>query len=175
MSVDTRVPRSARKRLVVFVGDVLASLGVTVALRQAEVNDVDDVLLLAMANEEVVRLHVAVNKVVIVQELEALNHLVSDHERRFDGELPLAEVEGVLQTRPQKVHDHRVVVSLDAEPVYARDARCSLKVNDASSLTSTVKYFVNLRLIEQLRELCLHWLQFNSNVVASFDVRACTC
>ena len=175
MSVDTRIPRSACEGLVVFVGDVLARLGISIALGQAEVDDVDDVLLLAMANEEVVRLHVAMNKVVIVQELQSLDHLVSYHERGFDGELALAEVERILQTRSQQVHDHRVVVSLDAEPVYARDARCSLKVNDASSLTSAVKYFVNLRLIKQLRELCLHRLEFYRNVVASFDVSACTC
>ena len=175
MSVDTRIPRSACEGLVVFVGDVLARLGIPIALGQAEVDDVDDVLLLAMANEEVVRLHVAMNKVVIVQELQSLDHLVSYHERGFDGELALAEVERILQTRSQQVHDHRVVVSLDAEPVYARDARCSLKVNDASSLTSAVKYFVNLRLIKQLRELCLHRLEFYRNIVASFDVGACTC
>ena len=175
MSIDTCVPRSACKGLVIFVGDVLARLGVSVALSQAEVDHVDDVLLLAMANEEVVRLHVAMNKVVIVQELQSLDHLVSYHERCFHCELPLAEVEGILQTRSEQVHDHRVVISLDAEPVYARDARCSLKVNDASSLTSAVKYFVNLRLIEQLRELCLHRLEFNSNIVASFDVGAYIC
>jgi hypothetical protein len=48
--VQTGVPGRACERLVVFEGDVAPSLGVLVALGEAEVDDVDDVLVLARAN-----------------------------------------------------------------------------------------------------------------------------
>ena len=98
MCIDTCIARRTRQRLVVLVGNVLTSLGIAIALRQAEVDDVNDVLLLPVANEEVVGLHVAMNKMVVVQELEALDHLVCNHKSGLDREFALAKVECVFET-----------------------------------------------------------------------------
>ena len=47
---------------------MLAGFGVSVPLGQAEIDYVDDVLFLSMADEEVVRLHIPVYKVIVVKE-----------------------------------------------------------------------------------------------------------
>lgn len=144
MCIDTSIARRTRQRLVVLVGNVLTGLGIAIALRKAEVNHVNDVLLLAVADEEVVRLHIAMNKMVVVQELEALDHLICNHKSGLDGEFALAEIEGILKTGSQQVHDHGIVVALDTKPVYARNT------------CAAVEYFVNLGLVQKLREFRLN-------------------
>lgn len=75
-----------------------------------------------MSNQEVIRFHVPVDEVVVVQELQSLDHLVRDHQRRLNREFTLAKIEGVFQTWTQEVHDHGVVVSFDTKPVDCWDS-----------------------------------------------------
>ena len=144
MCIDTGIARRTRQRLVVLVGNVLTSLGITVTLREAEVDDVNDILLLAVANKEVVRLHVAMNEMVVMKELEALDHLIRNHKSCLDSEFALAEVESIFETGTQQVHDHGVVVALDAKPVYAGNSGAA------------VENFVDLGLIQKLRKFRLN-------------------
>ena len=60
-------------------------------------------------------------EVVVVEELDPLEELVSQHQHRLQAELSLALGEEVLETLPQQVHHHCVVISLDAEPVHSWD------------------------------------------------------
>lgn len=96
MCIDTSISCRSCQRLIVLVRDVLARFRVSIPFGEAEINYVDNVLFLAVANKEVVWLHVPVNEVVVVQEFETLNHLISDHERRLNREFALAKIEGVL-------------------------------------------------------------------------------
>ena len=64
MCVDAGVARRAGEVLVFPVRYVLVCARVAVFLGQTEVDDVDEVALLAEAHEEVVRLDVAVNEVL---------------------------------------------------------------------------------------------------------------
>ena len=96
---------------------MLSSFWVSVPFRQAKINYVNNILFLAVANEEVVRFHVPVNKVIVMQKFKPLDHLVSDHQRGLHGEFALAEIKSVLETRPEQIHDHCVVVSLHAKPM----------------------------------------------------------
>ena len=48
---------------------MLSSFRITVPLGEAEINYVNNVLLFTMSNQEVVRLHISVNEVIIVEEL----------------------------------------------------------------------------------------------------------
>ena len=59
---------------------------------------------------------------VVVQELDALQHLVANHRHCLQGKLPLAKGEKVLKTRTQQVHYHGVVITFHAEPLHARNA-----------------------------------------------------
>ena len=83
------------------------------------------VLFLSMSDQEVVWFHVSMDEMVIVQEFESLNHLVSDHERSFNREFSLAEVKSILQTGSQQVHYHRIVVSFHSEPVDSWNTGCN--------------------------------------------------
>lgn len=68
--VDGGVAGGAGQVLVLAVGDVLVRAGVAVLLGQAEVDDVDQVALLAQAHQEVVGLHVSVDEVLGVDVLD---------------------------------------------------------------------------------------------------------
>ena len=49
-------------------------------------------------------------------------HLISKHQDCLKGELALAIVEEIFQTRAQEINDHDIVVSLNTEPVNIWDA-----------------------------------------------------
>ena len=104
---------------------MLTCFWISISLRETKINNVNDILLFAVSNEEVIGFHVPVNEVIIVQEFKSLDHLVRDHQRRLNCEFALAEVECIFQTRTKQVHDHGVVVALDSEPVNCRNARCN--------------------------------------------------
>lgn len=51
--------------------------------------------------------------------------LVCQHERCLEAELPVAEVEEILQTRAQQVQDHDIVVALHSVPFDVWNASCT--------------------------------------------------
>ena len=123
MCVDAGVPRRARQTLVLAVRDVRAGPTVAVLLREAEVDDEHLVAVLTNPHQEVVRLHVPVDEVLVVHVLDACDHLVGQHENGLLGELAPAEVEEVLEAGPEQLHHEHVVVALvRAEPLDARHA-----------------------------------------------------
>mmetsp|Transcript_18583 Transcript_18583/g.58777 ORF Transcript_18583/g.58777 Transcript_18583/m.58777 type:complete len:215 (-) Transcript_18583:401-1045(-) len=83
VSVDGRITRCACEVLVLAVGDVLVRLWVAVLLGEAKVDHVDLVGLAPEANEEVVRLDVAVDEALVVDVLHALQELLGDNEDGF--------------------------------------------------------------------------------------------
>lgn len=64
MRVDGGVARRPCEVLVLPIGDVLVGAGVSVLLGQPEVNDVDQVAFLSQPHEEVIWLHISVDKVL---------------------------------------------------------------------------------------------------------------
>ena len=75
---------------------MLASLGVLKPFREAEVNEIADSSLLLEAHQEVVRLHVSVDEVVVLHELYSSDHLVSQHAYSLKSKLPSAVLEKVF-------------------------------------------------------------------------------
>lgn len=71
MCVDRGVAGSARQVLVLAVGNVLVCASVTILLSQAKVDDVDQVALFSQSHQKVVRLHISVDEVFGVNELDA--------------------------------------------------------------------------------------------------------
>ena len=100
---------------------MLASLGVAEPLCQTEINNVYVVLLLADADEEVVRLDITMEEVPRMDKLDSLEHLIGQHKHCFKGEFAFAVVEKVLKTWSEQVDDHDIVVALNTEPVYVRN------------------------------------------------------
>ena len=59
---------------------MVSALGVSIALGKSEVDDVDDVLLAADADQKVVRLDVSVDEVSGVDKLNSLEELFCQHQ-----------------------------------------------------------------------------------------------
>lgn len=70
----------------------------------------------ADAHEKVIGLDVAMNEGLAVDIFDSADHLVRQHQDRFDREAARTEVEQVLERRPQEVHDEHVVVAFLAVP-----------------------------------------------------------
>ena len=111
-------PGCAGQVLVLSVRDVLPRPVVPVFLRQTEVYQEELVAVPSDAHEEVVRLDVAVDEVLVVHVLDPPDHLVRQHEHGLHGEPPGAEVEEVLKAGAKQVHDQHIVVALLPIPAY---------------------------------------------------------
>lgn len=80
----------------------MLAIGGLVALRQSEVNNVDRVLrLVVAADQEIVRLDVAVDDALFVNDLDALNHLHGDVENCPQVKLAAALLEQILERLPE--------------------------------------------------------------------------
>lgn len=126
MGVDTHVTSSARKRLAFAVGNVLLRLGVTVLLGHTEIDHVDDIRSLGVwpADEEVIGLDITVDQVLLVDGLDAGQHLLGDHDNRLEGESPVAVVEKILERWTEKIDHQDVVQTFLAKVVHIWDASC---------------------------------------------------
>ena len=78
MRIDGGIAGGSRQILSIAVWDMLTSLRVPKALSQAKIDDIDVVLLLADADQEVVRLDVPVQEMPRMYELNSLK-LSKDH------------------------------------------------------------------------------------------------
>mmetsp|Transcript_10264 Transcript_10264/g.36488 ORF Transcript_10264/g.36488 Transcript_10264/m.36488 type:complete len:377 (+) Transcript_10264:1-1131(+) len=124
--INRGIPRRPRQVLVLPVRNVLVRPWVAVLFGQAKVDDVHLVRLLAQSHQKVIRLDVPVNEGPGVHVLYPPEQLVSQHEHRLEREPPVAKVEEVLQRRTEEIHDHDVVVPLDAVPPHRRDPNPAL-------------------------------------------------
>ena len=75
---------------------MLSCFWISVSLCKAKINNVNYILFLSMTYQKVVGFHVSVDKMVIVQKLKSLNHLVGNHQSCLDCEFALAEIESVF-------------------------------------------------------------------------------
>ena len=96
MSIYTCVTSSTRQGFVVLVGNMFSGFGISVSLRQTKIDHINDVLFFSMTNQEVVRLHISMDKVIIMEKFKSLNHLVRKHHGRFNCEFPLAIIEEIF-------------------------------------------------------------------------------
>ena len=70
------------------------------------------VYLLSQAHKKVVGLHVPMDEVFAVDELDPADELVGQQQHRFQTQLPVAEVEEVLEAGSEELHDHHIVFAL---------------------------------------------------------------
>ena len=104
---------------------MLPSLGVAVALGKPEVNHIHSRLLCLQPHQEIVWLHVAVNKVVVVHVLQSGDHLVGEHADGLERELATAVLKQIFERVAQQLHHERSVVAFHAKPVDFGNAGCS--------------------------------------------------
>ena len=92
------------------------------------------------------------DEVLVVHKLDPSDHLIGQHEHSLHGEPAGAEVEEVLETWSEEVHDEDVVVPLLAVPP------------DVGNAHAALEDLVQLALIQQLGMASLHTLQFHSDL-----------
>lgn len=160
MGVDTGITGGTSQVLVLSVGNVEVSLGVTVLLGKTEINDVDLVTTLADTHEEVVGLNITVDEGLGVDVLNTGNELIGKEQDSLQGELAVAEVEEILKGGTEKIQDHGIVVTLGSEPANEWDANTSSKG------------LVDTGFILELRVLGLDALELDGNLLTGDDVSA---
>ena len=161
MSIDTRITGSTCQVFVLAVRDVEVSLWVTVFLSQAKVNNIDLISTLPNTHEKVVRLDITVDEGFGVDVFNTRNKLVSQEQHRLQRELPVAEIEQILQTRSEEIKDHRIVIAFCPKPA------------DEGDTDTTSKRFVNTSLIFELRVLGFDALELDGDLFARDNVGAC--
>ena len=139
MRIDAGVAGSPSQVLVFPVGNVRPGPVVPVLLGQAEVDEKELVAVTTDAHQEVVRLDVPVDEVLVVNKLDPPDHLVGQHENRLHGEAPGAEVEEVFERGSEEVHDEDVVVALRSVPP------------DVGDPDAPLEDLVELGLVQELR------------------------
>lgn len=116
MSIDTSITRSAGQILVFSVGDMEVRLRVAILLSKAEINDVDLISTLSNAHEEVIGFDITMDERFGVNVLDTRDELIGKEEHRLERELPVAEVEEILQTWSEQIKDHGIVVAFGTKP-----------------------------------------------------------
>lgn len=137
------------------------SLWVTIFLSQTEIDDIDLVSTLANAHEEVVGLDIAVDKGLGVDVLDAGDKLIGEEKNGLQRELPVAEIEQILQTGTKKVQHHGVVVAFRAKPAHKGDA------------DTTSKGLIDACFVFELRMLRLNGFELDGNLLTRDDISAC--
>lgn len=79
MGIDTGISSGTSQTLTLSVGDMLAILA-DVSLSKTEIDDIHLVLLLALADDEVIGLDISVEDVSGVNVFDSRKHLLTDHE-----------------------------------------------------------------------------------------------
>lgn len=125
MGIDTRIAGGSRQVLVLTVWDMEVGLGVTVLLRQAKIDDIDLVAPLSDAHQEVVRLDVPMDERLGMNVFDPGDELIREQKHRLQRELAVAEIEQILQARPEQVEHHGIVITLGPEPTDEGNADAS--------------------------------------------------
>lgn len=96
------------------------------------------------AEEEVVRLYIPMDDVLLVQEFDAFQHLIPDHQGTFQRHYFVVVDEDIFHTRSQQVHQHDIILPFGGH---------SMDFGQANSRRSGMQVLVHLRLEVELGEL----------------------
>lgn len=84
--------------------------------------------------------------------------MVGQKQDGLEGELPVAEIEQILERRTEKIDDHRIVVTLGTEPA------------DKRNTDATSKGLVNFGLVLELWVLGLDGLELDGDFLTGDQV-----
>eukprot|EP00438_Fugacium_kawagutii_P027960 Skav210839 [mRNA] locus=scaffold543:63222:72338:- [translate_table: standard] len=97
---------------------------VTETLGKAKVNDVDLVMLPFGTQDKIAGLDVSMNDLVLVNKLDAVNHLLCHHQNSLQAKLPVTFLhEDIFQRRTQQPHRHDVIFAFTTYPKHRGGAR----------------------------------------------------
>ncbi len=89
--------------------------------------------------------------------------LLGDHYARLERQFPSTIIKEVFKTGPEEVHDHDIVVTLNAEP---HDSRHAYAMHYSATFPSQVSH--DLGLVDKLRVLRADWLLYDHSYRNSY-------
>lgn len=153
--IDGSITRSTGQRSTLTLGNVLKGSGVTVSLRQTEINAVDEVTVSAASvSDKVGGLDITVDQVARVHEFYTFEHLIGNHKNGLEGESTSTLVELILEGRTEEIHNHEVVGILGS------------KVVDLGKSGSILQFTVDLVFVTQLRTPSSVLFELHGNLLA---------
>ena len=96
MRIDTGITRSASKRFIIPIRNMLVRFSVPVALSEAEVYQMNQRGPLANPNQEIVGLYVSVDEVFRMNIFDAGEHLIGQHQGSFERETSPTIIEQIF-------------------------------------------------------------------------------
>ena len=96
MGIDADVPAGSNQILALAEGDVHLGLRVDDEARQAEIDQMNNVWVVAKPHHDIVRFQISMNHVQTMHVLKALKKLIENHEGGFVAELSATELEEVF-------------------------------------------------------------------------------
>jgi hypothetical protein len=175
MGVDGHITSRASKILVLPVGNMEMSLWVAELLGETKIDNIELIASFTDAHEGVVRLDVAMNEILRMYVFDSrylrndgrrketpktdwTHQLICKEQDGLETELPVAEVEEVLEWWAKEIENHGVVIALSAKSSDERDADITGKGY--------------LGLIFELGMLGLHGLEFDGDFLARDDINS---
>lgn len=119
--------------------------------------------MLIHSQQEILRLDVSMNELLLMKVLESLNDLDSNHNNSFEVELFIAFLEKLLQRGSQQVHNHDVVTIELTVVVKSWES-------DGSWVKLISQVCEELGLILKLRVFASEGLHFDSDCLFGFEV-----
>lgn len=120
-SLSTHKLYCANSMIPFFYFDMFVRTRVYKTLRQAKVNEADNVLLFAVAYHNVLRLKISVNEVLTVHPFDSINHLNTYHQHSFQREAFFTVLEQLHQVWSHYAHDQAKILTNHPTPVKLRE------------------------------------------------------
>lgn len=122
MRGNAGIARGAHQRFALLERNMRPSFGITIAFSQSKIDDVDNILLVALADHKVVGLDVSVDEALAMDGLQPVNNLDADLVDRADAKLAVVGLEQILEGAVQQVDHHEDLLALVAVVVQLGDA-----------------------------------------------------
>ena len=120
-------PGSAAKAFVLAETDVSAQLLLPIVFCESEINSIDARCFVFGADQKVVRLDVAVQKVLRVDVFNSRNKHFSQLHHSLDTKLSPAVIEKVFKGWAKQVHDHDIEITFHAIVLHRRNAEAAVQ------------------------------------------------
>ena len=104
MSIDRRISSSAHKSSALAIGNMLVAAPIPILPTEPEIYKMQNVRSFVKTHQQILGLKVPIENISIVDCLDSLNHLVSQHEHRFQRKLLFADHEQVLESGAKEIN-----------------------------------------------------------------------
>lgn len=125
---------------------------------EAQIRHINQIPLLPHTHQEILRLDVSMNDALGMDIFETVKELVDEHQHSLERDFATAEVEKVFQTRPQKIKNHSIILTLRLISV------------DSWNTDTTGKEPIGISFAFQQGGIDKHMFEFDSDIFAGIDV-----